>query len=250
MELYLTPYSWPEALGVTLAFALAAWRAGTVSRSGVLGGVAVGTTLYLLAGWRGFVVLGAFFLLGSALTRLGYREKAGRGLAQGKQGRRGASHAAANCAAGLALAALWRLAGQDPALGAALVASFAAAAADTAGTEAGSLFGKNPRLATTLRRVSPGTPGAVSLAGTLAALVAALLLTGVGAAVGLAAGPALFAAVAAGGFGGAYAESLLGALPGFERRLGNELDEPGQHHPGSADLPGPFRAVDRGLTPD
>jgi uncharacterized protein (TIGR00297 family) len=220
--LYLTAYPILEALGVTCAFGIVAFLAGSVSLSGLLGGIALGSLLYYLAGWGAFVVLGSFFVIGSGLTRLGYRRKAALGLAQERGGRRGARHALANCAVGLLSAALYRYSGGNPLLGAALVGSFATAAADTAGTEAGSLFGRTAVLPTTFRRVAPGTPGAVSLEGTLATVLAAAALALVGWLVGLLPSTGFVAAVTAGAFLGAWLESVLGALPRVEQFLGNE----------------------------
>jgi uncharacterized protein (TIGR00297 family) len=48
------------------------------------------------------------------------------------------------------------------------LAALAEAAADTASSEVGQVFGGRPRMITTLRQVEPGRDGAISLAGTLA----------------------------------------------------------------------------------
>jgi len=211
-----------EAFGVTFVFGLAAWLLGTVSLSGLAGGVLVGGFIYYLAGWRAFAVLGFFFVIGSALTKLGYRRKKALGAAQEKEGRRGARHALANCAVGLALAAVYKLSGAHPLAGTAFVASFATAAADTAGTEAGSLYGKTHLLPTNLKRVPPGTDGAVSIEGTLASLLAACVVSSFGSLVGLVPSGGLWLAAFLGGFLGAGAESVLGSLPRVEKTLGNE----------------------------
>ncbi|MEA2062126.1 MAG: DUF92 domain-containing protein [Gemmatimonadota bacterium] len=210
-----------ESLAVSVAFGIIAYTAGTVSKSGFLGGVLLGTAIYYCAGWGGFAVLGVFFIAGSALTRIGYRNKAKKGLAQADRGRRGARHALANCAAGLALAVVYKLTSGNQIIGAAFVASFATAAADTAGTEFGSLFGRTAVLPTTFRRVAPGTPGAVSLEGTAASALAALLLASSGWLTSLAANVNLALAAAAAAFLAAWLESVLGAFPGVERLLGN-----------------------------
>lgn len=54
--------------------------------------------------------------------------------------------------------------------------SLAVATADTWGTEIGIMFGKNPRLITTWRKVEPGISGAISLYGSLGALLGSLIL--------------------------------------------------------------------------
>ncbi|HEX6201273.1 MAG TPA: DUF92 domain-containing protein, partial [Thermoanaerobaculia bacterium] len=60
-------------LGVSLAFAGAAWAARALTLSGLLAATLVGTAVWVGLGWRGFGVLAAFFVLASGLTRMGYR---------------------------------------------------------------------------------------------------------------------------------------------------------------------------------
>jgi len=200
------------ALAVNGALALLAWRVGTVRLSGVVAGIAVGVPIYLAGGWRWFLVLLGFFVLGSALTRLGYGRKAARGLAEANRGRRGWQHALANCGVGAICAAAWLFTG-DPRLAAAFVASLATAVFDTAGSEIGGLYGRTPISLRTLRRVPPGTGGAVSAEGTLGALGAAAVLVLVGAAAGViplrAAGIVLVGAAG----GGLYESLAAGRLP-------------------------------------
>jgi len=219
--MYLSSLPIVEALVVSAAFGGIAYALGTVSKSGFAGGVILGAAVYYCAGWGGFAVLGLFFVLGSGLTRLGYSRKAALGMAQSDRGRRGAGHAAANCAAGLLLALIYKLTAGNPLAGAAFVASFATAAADTAGTEAGSLYGKTAVLPHTFRKVPPGTAGAVSIQGTAAGAAAALVLALFGWLVGLAATVALALTAAAAAFLSAWLESMLGALPKVDKTLGN-----------------------------
>jgi len=208
-------------LGVSLALAGAAYLARALTVSGLLAAVLVGTAVWVGLGWRGFLVLAAFFVLASGLTRLGYRRKAAAGLAEGQAegrgGRRTASQVLANGGVAAVAAPLAAFAPEDlvPLLAAAFAAAFAAAAADTASTEVGQLLRLRTVLVTTLRAVPPGTDGGVSLPGTAAALGATLFVAGLGGAVGLY-GPAGALAAAAAGFLGAFADSLLGAT--LERR--------------------------------
>jgi uncharacterized protein (TIGR00297 family) len=220
--MYFSPYPLAEAFAVTLAFGLAAYFLGTVNRSGLAGGVAIGALIYYFGGWQSFTVLVSFFILGSALTRLGYKCKKELGAAQEAEGRRGARHAFANCVVGLLISAVYKFSGGHPLAGAVFVASFATAAADTAGTEAGSALGRNAFLPTTFRKVAPGTPGAVSFEGTVASLLAAALVALVGWLVGLAATADLAVIVCLSAFLAAFTESVLGAVPRVEQALGNE----------------------------
>ncbi|MBD0356286.1 MAG: DUF92 domain-containing protein [Rubrobacter sp.] len=207
------------ALLVTGAFAGLAYALRMVSRDGAVSGFMVGAGIYLSLGLPGFAILALFVVGGSALTRLGYRSKEGRGIAQAHAGRRGASNALANCGVAL-LCALLAVLIHSEAFVAAFVASLGAAFADTAESEVGQLYGRTPRLITTLRKVPPGTDGAVSLPGTLAGLGAAGLTALLGLLLGLVAGLGAALLVAGGAFLGTVVDSFVGALA---PRVGNEL---------------------------
>lgn len=206
------------ALPVTAAFAALAYRLGWVSPIGALGGIVVGAPVYACLGPQGFALLVLFVVGGSALTRLGYERKRRAGGAEAHGGRRGARNALANAGVAVLCALLYAL-GLSDAYAAAYVAAIGAAFADTAESEVGQLSRRQPRLLTTLRKVSPGTDGAVSLPGTLAGVAAAGLTAGLGLALGLVGGWGAAGLVALAAFFGTVADSLIGArFP----RLGNE----------------------------
>ncbi|MFL6032905.1 MAG: DUF92 domain-containing protein [Rubrobacteraceae bacterium] len=204
---------------VTALFAVLAYALGMVSRSGASGGFAVGVLIYASLGPQGFAILALFVVGGSLLTRLGYGRKRRSGTAEAAGGRRGARNALANCAVAVFCALLYALTTSDV-LAAAFVASLGAAFADTAESEVGQLYGRAPRLITTLRRVSPGSDGAVSLPGTLAGIAAAALTATLGLALGLVDSPASMLLVALAAFLGTVVDSIVGALA---PRVGNEL---------------------------
>ncbi len=207
------------ALGVTALLAILAYALGMVSRGGALGGFLVGTLIYACLGPQGFAILALFVVGGSLLTRLGYGRKRRAGTAEAADGRRGARNALANCSVALICALLAALTSSQ-AFTAAFVASLGAAFADTAESEVGQLYGRAPRLITTLRTVPPGTDGAVSLPGTLAGLLAAALTAALASALGLMESPTSMILVTLAAFLGTVADSLVGALAA---RLGNEL---------------------------
>jgi len=221
IPLLAPPAPWAWALLLPVAIGLLAWALRWVRRSAVPAGVLLGMVVLRLGGLGGFLVLFGFFLLGTALTRLGYSVKEARGVAEEQGGRRGASHVAANCAMGLlvlavrgALDAAGRLpaaapGGLEGALWAAYLGSFAAAASDTASSETGQLWGRRTVLLPSLRPVPVGTQGAVSLEGLAGGLVAAVAIAALGLALGLidAAGSL---AVALAGFLGNLLESVAG----------------------------------------
>jgi uncharacterized protein (TIGR00297 family) len=206
------------ALLVTATFAALAYALGMISRSGALGGLLVGTTIYASLGPRGFAVLALFVIGGSLLTRLGYGSKQRTGTAQEHGGRRSARNALANCAVAT-FCAILAATGSEP-FTAAFVASLGAAFADTAESEIGQLFSRTPRLITTLQKVPPGTDGAVSLPGTLAGAGAAGLTAVLGLALGMLETPAPALLVATAAFLGTVADSLIG---GLSSRTGNDL---------------------------
>jgi uncharacterized protein (TIGR00297 family) len=201
------------ALVVNLVAGVVTWRAGLVARSGAIAGAVVGFLVLAYGGLPAYALLWLFFLAGTAATKWGYRVKSEAGTAQADRGRRGVAHVVANCIVGAAALVLG-------APSAAFAGSLAAALADTLATEVGSLFGRDPRSPLTFDPVPPGTPGGVSLAGTGAAFAGACVI-------------ALFAwifgwlprgavlAVIAGGFLGAFAESVLWDM---RRRTGGRLD--------------------------
>jgi uncharacterized protein (TIGR00297 family) len=227
------PARWAEAvvsrgddlaagLAVNVGLALLAYAARGVTVSGAVWGTVVGTLLYALAGWRGFLMLLVFFAVGTAVTRAGYARKAALGIAQEKGGRRGARHAFANAGAGVLFAALAVATPQGPLFTLALVAAFATALADTTGSEIGQAYGRTPYLVTTFRRVPPGTDGAVSAEGTIAGVLTSALLAAIAWGVGLVT-PLGAAIVVLAAFVGTTLESYLGATLERDAEVDNEV---------------------------
>lgn len=169
--------------------------------------------------WRSAIVpILAFMLLTSFATRFGRHRKQEFGIAEAKHGR-----VAAQVAANLGLAALaalpavyfWledlRIRVDPPApFFAIALAALAEAAADTVSSEIGQVLGGRPFLLTSLRRVEPGTDGAISVAGTLAGVFAAALVAA-GGAWAFRGDLTMFWLSWAGGVFGLFFDSLLGA---------------------------------------
>ena len=209
------------AVLVNAALAGAAYAAKTVNPSGVVAGFLVGFLIYFFLDWEGYLLLLAFFVIGSGCTKFGYKTKAAHKIAQEGGGRRGARHAFAN--AGVATAcALFAAVTDHPILfGLAFAGAFATAAADTASSEIGQVLGRRTFLLTTFRPVPRGTEGAVSLEGTLAGVVASLVIAAIGAAVGLYPWIGVLPIVVA-AFVGTTFESLVGAALEKRQLLDNE----------------------------
>jgi uncharacterized protein (TIGR00297 family) len=229
----LTHGQWPAFLGwpfadrlllgaaINAVLAGAAWAARTVDLSGVAAGWLVGTAIYGFLDWRGWLLLVAFFVIGSACTKLGYRRKAAANLAQERGGRRGARHALANAGVAVACAVFAALTLYPALFAVAFAAAFATAAADTASSEIGQLVGRRTFLITTLRPVPRGTEGAVSLEGTLAGIAAAAVVGALGAGLGLYPWACLLPVIGA-AFIGTTFESVVGAILERRRLLDNE----------------------------
>ena len=211
-------------LGLNAAIAALAWKARSIDAPGALSAIVIGTLITAALGLPGLAVMVAFFVVGSAVTKLGYRVKAARGIAQEKGGARGWRNAWANggVAAALALMAGFTSGETRALLVLAYAAAVATAAADTGSSEIGKAYGRRTFLITTFRPVAPGTEGAVSLEGTTAGLVAGAIIAGVGAATGLYA-PVWAPAIALAGLLGSLAESVLGTVAESRGWLDNDL---------------------------
>jgi uncharacterized protein (TIGR00297 family) len=104
----------------------------------------------------------------------------------------------------------------------AVVASLAAGGSDTVASEIGKAWGRSTFLITSFRRVTPGTPGAMSLEGTAAGMIAAFGLAAVGVAAALIPASAIITVVVA-ATAGAVVESALGATLEGPGILNNDL---------------------------
>jgi len=206
---------------VNAALAGVAYALRTVDLSGVIGGFFIGFAIWVFLDWRGFLLLLAFFVIGSACTKLGYKRKAAQNLAQEKGGRRGARHAFANAGVATACALFAALTDYPVLFALAFAASFATAAADTASSEIGQLLGRRTFLITTFRPVPRGTEGAVSVEGTLAGVAASLVVGGLGALLGLYPWIGVLP-IAVAAFVGTTFESLVGAALEKRQLLDNE----------------------------
>lgn len=200
----------PTAIVVNSVLALAAVLARSLTLTGAGVGTLIGVAIYAGSGGAGWLILAATFALAVTSSSIGHARKAARGIAEARDGRRGAGNAIANCLVGSIGAALM-VAQHDRRMGAlVLVTGLAAGASDTVASEIGKAFGGAPRVLTSWRRVVPGTPGAVSLAGTLAGVAAAALMASFALLVRVPAfDSAMLPLVVIGATAGAFTESLL-----------------------------------------
>ena len=185
----------------------------------------------------GLTPLTLLFVLTFLSTRAGRRKKAGAGLAEDRRGRSAAQVIANLATAGLSVSTLgfiFVMGGQVccgagyyktwvlPAMMLMCLAALVEATADTVSSEIGQAFGGVPIMIVGMRRVAPGTDGAVTLIGSCAGIVAGCLVTVAGAWAMHLKAEAMLIALGAGTCG-LFFDSFLGAT--VERRgwLGNDL---------------------------
>jgi uncharacterized protein (TIGR00297 family) len=210
------------ALGLNALVAFAGYRARTVSLSGAITGAVIGAAIYLTSGWQGWTLLLVTFIAASVASRLGLERKTLLGIAEERGGRRGAGNALANTGVAAIASVLAALTVHpDPAL-VALAAALAAGGSDTIASEIGTAWGRRTYAVTTLRRVPPGTSGAMSLEGTAAGLAGAIALGAVAAALHLVAWSMLLP-IAVAATAGALLESWLGATLEGPGILNNDM---------------------------
>jgi uncharacterized protein (TIGR00297 family) len=228
MELGMTVFlSWNRAnflllpaLGLPLALALLAWTLRSITAAAALTGALLTAILCLAAGPSALIPVLAVFLLTYFSTRIGRRKKERLGTAERKHGR-GAPQILANIsAASLCAAPLLFVTHPRYILLAGASAALAEAAGDTVSSELGQAFGGRPRLITTLRPVTPGSDGGITIPGTIFAFAAAAFVCSACQQAGLLL-PDCYSTVLLAAFLGTLLDSLLGATLERPERLGN-----------------------------
>ena len=179
------------ALGLLISLLIGgvAYRRGSLSRSGVLGAVLTGTTIFGFGGFTAGVLLVAFFVSSSLLSHFKQnslqKQRATEMFDKGGQRDIGQALANGGAAALFAIAdfatqnlnlPLLRSQAPHQLFAVATIGALATACADTWATELGVLNHAKPRLITNMRQVEPGTSGGVSRTGLLAALAGTLFI--------------------------------------------------------------------------
>jgi uncharacterized protein (TIGR00297 family) len=198
------------AIPANAVVAAAGYAARTVSISGALTGGLIGATIFVCAGWRGWVLLLAAFLCAAVSSRLGLERKTMLGIAEEREGRRGAGNAIANTGVAAVAAVLAALSYAHDAGLIAMTAALTAGASDTVASEIGKAWGRRTWSILPFRTVTPGTAGAMSLEGTAAGLVGAGALAALAIVLGLVPAYCLVPIVI-GATAGSLVESLLAA---------------------------------------
>ena len=178
---------------------------------GNVNGAILGVLVWGTLGWRGYLIVILYFVIGSGLTFVRMEQKEAEGIAEERSGMRGAGNvwSSALTATICAIAALFYPSiNQLFVLG--YVASFCTKLADTTASEVGKAYGKTTYLITTLKPVPRGTEGAVSLEGTIAGVLASVVLAVIAWIIGLISPVGILWCVIA-AFIATTIESLIGA---------------------------------------
>lgn len=215
--------SWLIAVALNTVLGAIAWFAPKklLTPAGLLHAWALGVIIWGCLGWQGYLVVMFYFLVGSAVTKVGMAQKEAEGIAEKRSGARGPENVwgsaltATLCALGILAATTFSPQARTTPVWVALlllgyVASFSTKLADTCASEIGKAYGQRTYLITTLQAVPRGTEGAVSLEGTLAGIVASIAIALLGWAVGLISGWGVMICIIA-AFIATNAESLIGA---------------------------------------
>ncbi len=187
LSLYDFPSVWLVAVGLNTLLLTIVWLAPKklLTPAGILNAWLLGVLIWGTLGLKGYTIVSVYFIVGSAVTRIGMAQKEAEGIAEKRSGARGpenvwgSAFTAALCALGVGIID-WLGTDEMLFLRSLLllgyVASFCTKLSDTCASEVGKAYGKRTFLITTLQPVPRGTEGAVSLEGTLAGIFASVVL--------------------------------------------------------------------------
>ncbi|CAM6110281.1 unnamed protein product [Calypogeia fissa] len=200
-----------------------------LTNSGIASAYLLGSVIWRAYGGQGLLTIMAFYIIGTAATKLKMKEKQKEGIAEKRGGKRGVGSVVGSgtAAAVCALCSIYGIGGPDiaPLWQLGYLASLCTKLSDTISSEIGKAYGKTTYLVTTLSVVPRGTEGAVSVEGTVAGLVAAIFLAAAAYSLGQVDKCGAIIAVGASQLANLF-ESFLGATlqgrPGYEW-LSNDL---------------------------
>ncbi len=220
--LHSLPFPWPLiVLGLIMAVvAILAWKAKQLTVSGAILAWVEGVSVAWFLGFEGLAVMLLFFLSAAVIGKYSKRLHAARDIVsiQKKTGARDWMQVIANGAPATAAALLYAI---DPTPLALVMfgAGVAEAASDTWAGEIGILSRRDPVSILTMKPITPGLSGGVSVLGTFGGLAGAILVAVFWLGCFADFNTSLFptwigytSLVAVGGFSGCLMDSLLGAL--------------------------------------
>lgn len=199
-------------LGFFLAILIAyiAYRARSLNKSGFFAATCTGAIIFGMGGWQWAILLLAFFITSSALSRAFKKQKRGLDEKFSKGNERDAGQVFGNGGIPALFAALHFFFPNELLPWLCFASALAAVNADTWATELGVLNPHPPRMITHLNKiVEKGTSGGISLIGTLASLAGSALI-GILASL-LTDNWSLFLWITFSGLAGSLFDSFLGA---------------------------------------
>ena len=217
--------NWLNAFLINFIFIFFGQNLPFLTKKGWIHAGILGTLLWGAIGWKGWMSVCIYLLIGTLVTKIGYKNKASRGIAEARGGKRGPENVWGSAATGCSLALLSYLYPQySIVFMVGFASSFSAKLSDTFASEIGKRFGKRTFLITTFKSAPPGTEGAVSLEGSIAGFVGSFLMTFVMMKLSIISGFTVAIIVFFSGYIATIIESYIGAL--MQNRiswLSNEL---------------------------
>ena len=199
-------------------------RLPLMTKGGWISAGVLGSILWGCLSWEGWISVVIYLLFGSFVTKIGYKFKRKKGIAEKRGGRRGPENVWGSAATGLFFAIMIKLNFANFLLyKIGFAASFAAKLADTFGSEIGKRFGINTYLITSLRKVDRGTEGGISLEGTIASAIGSIFMSLIMLVLSIINTSNQFFIVSISGFLATIAESIIGAKFQEKYKLSNEL---------------------------
>ncbi|MEW6509352.1 MAG: DUF92 domain-containing protein [Bacteroidota bacterium] len=161
------------------AAAVISHRTGLLTAGGAAAQWVLATLLFGIGGWQWVVPMLAFFLPASLISHIPSDRRTRAETISSKGAQRDAVQVLANGGVGGLILLMWWAKPETVWYGAYLGA-VGAAAADTWGTEIGTMSPESTRLITTLRRVDRGVSGGITLSGYFAGAVGSALIFAAG----------------------------------------------------------------------
>ena len=213
-------------LGFLINFILISlfFRVPLMTKGGWISAGVLGSILWGCLSWQGWSSVVIYLFLGSLVTKIAYKFKNEKGIAEKRGGKRGPENVWGSAATGLFFAIMVKLNFTNLVfykIG--FAASFAAKLADTFGSEIGKRFGRNTYLITSFRKVERGTEGGISLEGTAASALGAIFMSLIMFILNIISTKYQFLIVVISGFLATISESFIGAKFQDKYKLSNEL---------------------------
>lgn len=213
------------SLAVNTAIATTAHYKGqkSLTNSGLVNAWFLGNILLTCGGFQAWTSCALYFLIGTIVTKIKMGEKEKAGIAEKRGGMRGPENVWGSAATAAIFCSLLGHGGNDNLLKLAFMSSLATKASDTSASEIGKAFGKNTFLITNLKRVPPGTEGAVSIEGTIAGIIGSILIAVYGIEIGWVQDWNQLGVVVISSFIATTIESFLGATIQNDKLITNEF---------------------------